>query len=285
MIVRLAGGLGNQFFQYAFGRVHAEKTGEELSLDTWAFHRDKLRNYELDKYNIKKSKQRFWRRVFCNIVWELKSHIGHTRWLEKIVKMECEKENFLLQEITTKDAYAVGYWHNVKFFDAYADMIKSELRYNGVLSDKQKEMIKTMQNEQSVAMHIRRTDHLSNTCKKIYADIEKQYYLSAIEYLQKQVGKVQIYVFSDDIEWCKKEYADTENLIFIDGSISASPHTDVELMRNCKHFIITNSTFSWWSSWLAEYENKIIVAPKRWLVDDEKDRKMIEALAKDYILL
>ena len=285
MIVRLSGGLGNQFFQYAFGRAYSEKTGERMDLDTWSFYRDKLRNYELDNYNIKKGKKRFWRRVFCNIVWELKTHIGHTAWLEKLAKMECEKENFLLQDIKLKDAYVVGYWHNVKFFDEYSHILRNELKYTGEISEVQRNLIETMKQEQSVAMHVRRTDHLVGQCKKIYADIEKEYYLSAMEYLKEQVGDVQIYVFSDDIQWCKKEYADIENLIFIDSSISVSPHTDMELMRNCKHFIITNSTFSWWSSYLAKYEEKIIVAPKRWLVDDDKDRKMIDALARDYILI
>lgn len=285
MIVRLSGGLGNQFFQYAFGRAYEEKNGERLDLDTWSFYRDKLRNYELDNYNIKKGKKRFWRRVFCNIVWELKTHIGHTAWLEKLAKMECEKEVFLVQDIDIKDAYMVGCWQNVKYFEEYSDIIKKELTYKGALTDVQKDLITNMKKEQSVAMHIRRADYLTATCKKIYADVDKAYYLDALEYIRKMSGELKIYIFSDDIEWCKQEFADLENCIFVDNTISATQYTDLEIMRSCKHFIIANSTFSWWGAYLAEYENKIIVAPKRWLVNDVSNQRIIDALAKDYILI
>lgn len=285
MIVRLSGGLGNQFFQYAFGRAYSEKTGERMDLDTWSFYRDKLRNYELDNYNIKKGKKRFWRRVFCNIVWELKTHIGHTAWLEKLAKMECEKEVFLMQDIEVKNAYVVGCWQNVKYFEEYSGVIKDELIYKGELTDIQNELIADMKKEQSVAMHIRRTDYLTPTCKKVYADISKEYYLNALKYIQKMVGKIKIYIFSDDIEWCKQEFASLDNVVFVDNLISVTPYADLELMRNCKYFITANSTFSWWGAYLADYDKKIIVAPKRWLVNDMANQRIVDALAKDCILI
>lgn len=285
MIVRLSGGLGNQFFQYAFGRAYEEKTGEEVSFDTWSFYRDKLRNYELDNYNIKKCKKRFLKRFFCNIVWELKTHIGHTEWLEKFVKMECEAELFMTQIISTEDAYVVGFWQNEDYFSDYLKMIKSELIYNGPISGKQSEIIEKMRSEQSVAMHIRRTDYLSDVGKTIYEKIDKAYYLSALEYLRNRVGDIQVYIFSDDIAWCKNEYSDIENLIFIDDSISTSQHTDMEMMRNCKHFVIANSTFSWWGAWLADYANKIVISPKKWFVDSKINENIMTALMKECILL
>lgn len=286
MIVRLSGGLGNQFFQYAFGRAYAEKTGEELSLDTWSFYRDKLRNYELDNYNIKKGKKRFWRRVFCNIVWELKTHIGHTGRLEKLVKMECEKENFLLQEIETKDAYAVGYWHNVQYLKKIQDMLVEEFHYIGELTTTQRTLIAEMQKEKAVAMHIRRGDYLSEACSKIYVNLEKDYYKKALEYIMTTKTNVgRIYVFSDDIAWCKAEYKDLENAVFIDETISTNQYTDMELMQNCAYFIIANSTFSWWASWLSQSEGKVIVAPKNWYVNNEKNEKAINALMGECVLM
>jgi len=147
-------------------------------------------------------------------------------------------------------------------------------------------MIQKMRLQQSVAMHIRRTDYLTAIGKTVYESIDKDYYLVAIKYLSTRLKEKPVfYVFSDDIEWCKNEFKDICDLIIIDSSISDNQHTDLELMRNCKHFIIANSTFSWWGARLAENKQKIIICPKKWMVDCKIDEKIVNALTRRCIRL
>jgi hypothetical protein len=70
-------------------------------------------------------------------------------------------------------------------------------------------------------------------------------------------------VCSDHIEWCKRKLAQIpKNFVFIEGN----PHYfDLYLMSFCTHNIISNSTYSWWSAWLNQNPDKLVIAPETWV--------------------
>ena len=89
------------------------------------------------------------------------------------------------------------------------------------------------------------------------------YFKEAVQRMQKEVKNPKFFIFSDDIEWCKK------NLDFFPKGTQFEPlenpvYEKLRLMYNCKHFIISNSTFSWWAQFLSRNDKKVVIAPKVW---------------------
>ena len=121
-----------------------------------------------------------------------------------------------------------------------------------------------IKNNNSVAVHIRRGDYLSNPKARYFHGILGQdYYKKSITYIRKKLKKPSFFIFSDDIHLVKKTFPffNNKNYTFINTN---SAMNDLYLMKNCKHFIIANSTFSWWGAWLSTNKSKIICSPKKW---------------------
>ena len=71
-----------------------------------------------------------------------------------------------------------------------------------------------------------------------------------------------ILIFSDDIQWCKQNIK-LDNCIYITSDIF-DDYEQLYLMSLCDDNIISNSSFSWWGSYLNNNINKKIIAPKIW---------------------
>ena len=112
---------------------------------------------------------------------------------------------------------------------------------------------------ETTSIHVRRGDYLK--LSHAHTNLSPEYYAEAV----KITNTKNYIVFSDDIEWCKNNFAwlaaMDKNIIF---STNKSPVEDLTIMAGCQNNIIANSSFSWWSGWLNPNTNKTIVAPKNW---------------------
>jgi hypothetical protein len=87
------------------------------------------------------------------------------------------------------------------------------------------------------------------------------YYASAIEYIKKKVVVPYFFIFSDDIEAAKKMDLALKNIEYVENNNDVIPAhiKDLNQMASCSHFIIANSTFSWWAAFLGQKSDKLVL--------------------------
>lgn len=273
IIVRLCGGLGNQLFQYAFGQSRAMAMNTKLFLDVNVSLRGKKADFLLNVFRIDAQLLKGPERIIYNILFygnrKLKIKNGLT----------FESEIFQIDNLDNKQCgYFFGYWQNVGYFNDIRKKLQQELEYNGTLPEKIYELIRKLEAENSVALHVRRGDYLQAGYNAIYVTQNMDYYNNAIEYIESVVNNPKYYIFSNDIEWCKANLKSDKNISFVSDIITKNSVEDFELMKHCRYFIISNSTFSWWPAWLSDYDNKIVMSPSRWFHDEGMNQKALKAL-------
>jgi len=161
-----------------------------------------------------------------------------------------------------------GYWQTEKYFKHRRQEIID--LFTGYKKDNLDRLLQILSWDKTIAIHVRRGDYLKLQHAHVVQTIE--YFQTALqkimeklnyESLQNMNKDYKIIIFSDDINWCKNNefFKSLENKKFI---INTKTIEDMYLMSMCSHNIISNSTFSWWGSWLNENPNKIVVAPKLW---------------------
>lgn len=152
----------------------------------------------------------------------------------------------------------IGYFQSEKYFAHCAKMILGYLCFNagGVNPPYFPEF-------NSCAVHVRRGDYVNHPC---YHSINLNYYREAIDHMDQSTT---LYIFSDDIAWCKanftKEITLNRPLVFVEGN---SDIVDLYLMAHCRNHIIANSTFSWWGAWLGQSSTQTVIAPDKWFAGE-----------------
>lgn len=125
-------------------------------------------------------------------------------------------------------------------------------------------IMKKMQDTNSIAIHIRRSDHLYDNEELI----DNGYFSRAINFIKKNVDNPIFFIFSEEITWCQENKGLIGligcELCYIDWNKGEYSYRDMQLMTYCKHNILAISAFSWWGYYLSLYENKIVCAPKGW---------------------
>ena len=277
IIVNIKDGLGNQMFQYATGYVLAKKINTSVICDTrYLIEKKKnppkdyvIREFDLDIFGIKAPRIETFKllptfQFFKNYV------VRHnvTKLLDKFnqnVLMErSRKIDLRIIKNKRKNLYIDGYWQSEEYFKEYRNDIIKLFNFDDLIHKKNNIIFKNEINfEYDVCLNVRRTDHLKS--KELNA-VTINYYINSINYFKKILNKsFKIYVFSDDLEWCRKNFNKNDNCIFVEHVLAGEKFKNYLYLMSCfKNFIIPNSSFAWWAAWLSKFDNKIIIAPKNW---------------------
>ena len=280
-IVNIKGGLGNQMFQYAFACKLKKVRPEECIL----FDLKDYKGYKLNKYELKSVFSIDLKTPSFVQLISMTSPFSSNKLYGKVFRKLFKTLGLRKKEIVEKghfyyhpdllqikgDAYYDGYWSNVKYFEDIRDQLLMDFSFRKKIGEKALLTLNQIKSTNSVGLHVRRGDYLLFDIYKGICNID--YYKKAIDYIKKHVENPYFYVFSNDLAWCKENLSPyLEKYTLVDGNTGPDNYIDMQLMMNCKHNIIANSTFSWWGAWLNQNENKIVVSPEKWLNDENVGR-------------
>lgn len=277
IIVKLMGGLGNQMFQYAFGKLLETKFNSSVFFDkSWfdqKFEGITPRDFGLDIFNISlhfiDSKQLFFRDYQHSWFKILKQKIKGKTVCNKIYE-----DSFSFEQIKLKKKYYLeGYWQNHEYYKGVRDKVAKEFLFPAFSNTKDNNLQNMICNSESVAVHIRRGDYVkSPKTNKYHGTCSMEYYKKAVNKILFEIPDAKFFLFTDDPDYVKSNFGFLSDWVLVSDNIR-SEADELNFMHLCKHFIIANSSFSWWGAWLSQNTNKTVIAPKQWYKNPEANEK------------
>jgi hypothetical protein len=282
------GGLGNQLFQYAYARGLKE-LGYSVGLDIQTFYQEDnykpgttFRDYLLDKFQISIPPVNIYKSGYGFILRGFKYQNSLVRKLFKFVFFFWHKNHFINCDNLTrydpalldirKNCYISGYFQSIKYFSSIKDVLKNELKPTEKLAENfYCNFIESQNRSNTVAIHIRRGDYTGSG-----NELPFTYYQNAVDYMAKKLnGSLQLFIFSDDIQYVRHNFSFSHQAFWVNEDRSLNDFEEFITMSKCRHFIIANSSFSWWAAWLSSNDKKIICAPNQWVANPDDYRDII----------
>lgn len=161
-----------------------------------------------------------------------------------------------------KNIYFYGFFESSKYFEEIIDILRKE--FVSTISSPFLSLLENIKSSNSVCVSVRAGDFLTNKFVNDYYVCKPQYFYKSIEYFTNKLTNPVFYIFSDDIEWVKKNLIFSKELNVVFEPENLSLFDKISLMSSCKHFILSNSSFSFWTQILSDNNSKIVVAPSRW---------------------
>lgn len=300
------GRCGDQFFQYAFSRKIQLRMNDQSPLQFNFFNQERWRkklNDEsfrndlqffnvvdnnsfvsekkcFDSFSSKKQKKLFEKYIFIKkIVFRTKLKLLAKHYQKKLQKngIYYDDEYFELYSYPKKnvDVFIRGYFENYKYLYNDDELRKALLieltpKDNTLASDDL--LFNYILNNECVCVSMRSWGEIAGDKKTFNSRMvcDENYYKKAFDLIINTCPNVTFIIFSDNIDWAKKTIGNSFKALYESGKNTICEK--ITLMKNCKHFIIANSSFSWWTQYLSDNKNKIVVSPNRWYTDSDDKR-------------
>lgn len=288
----LNGGLANQAFQYIFARYYElSHPGEIMFLDDSYFAQNTVHNgYELEKvFGLKPHMlSEYFDQESWNYILEERKHgksvpqiladnqfdicmisevgDGYKNFNPFLGKVMPIPTSGYFPEIMDYpgDVYYHGYWINKHWFDTYQDGFLKEFRFPELTDKKNRMYLDKITNTQSVSIHIRRGDYVALG----WAYSERDCKALAQRFVSEKTGKWNLFVFSDDIDWCKDHeallgFSLFDQIDYIEGNTDGRNYIDLQLMSACRAMIMSNSAFCYLAALLNTHKTYALNPTKR----------------------
>lgn len=270
VIARLAGGLGNQLFMYAFAKALSVRNGVPLVLDTrGGFIRDRnyRRTYLLDhlippERQASRTQSRTWP-LIGRTLQSLDRKLNARLPLEKRYYLRERSAGFdteIHDMRITRPIIVDGYWQTERYFDDLP--LRDLIHFPEPLTRAIDTESQAIRNSNAVCLAVRRYEEIPKL-KRPMVILDADYYRRAMTRLEEQVENPHYFVFAQDMQWARENLRSDHPITF---ASEKDPDTgaiqDLYLMTQCRHYIISNSTLHWWGVWLNADRENIVCAPR-----------------------
>lgn len=266
-------------FQYAFGKAAAQKLGARLLIDKSMFDLPYIpEKYRLNAFDLELEFTSRGRNFVTRVLLSPKVPPGARRLMRKVLTTDvlheaqaaAELGRMSTQPLSRRRMVLVGYFQTPSAFEHLADDLRRDF-FIPVKSQGAKDTLDDIEASEAVALHVRRGDYVNVAeFREKLGVLDVGYYVPAMAFIRERVAKPKFFVFTNDPGWAEKKLsAISDDVVVVGPGKSGSDLEDMALMRACTHFIVSNSTFSWWPAFLANRPGKIVVSPNPWFIEDD----------------
>lgn len=282
--LKATGRLGNQLFQYAFIKYLQKHTGQDIAITF-----DRVRSFSKEKndgwdnslndflisdykeiYYYQKKYMPLWiklkiTRKFIELLQKYRLYNGHGELFGVIYCYNPQEQKFEL--IKNKNYIVDGLFEYDYIVNDIFEQIVGKLTNKELLTETGKNFLNKIENQKTICLSVRKFDLEDLKFKDYFQVCGREYYYKALDYILQFSPNAKIVVFSDAVQWCKENlylenrYKNTQILYECDD---LNLNEKLVIMAQCSHFVISNSTFSWWAQKLGNNKSKIVCAPKKW---------------------
>jgi Glycosyl transferase family 11 len=293
--IRLQGGLGNQMFQYAAGLALATQWNVGFSLDL---------RFLLDRSpRLKHVFRDFDLPVFPAATYVLASESecrplmgsypasgydrlrkrlgGFSRWISQV---DAPAPILGLGQIKPP-YYLDGYWQSEDYFAVVQDEVRRRFSLPEPALPASRELAMEIAGAPSVMLNVRRGDYVAHAgSANCHGFCGLAYYERAIALIRRVQPDAPIYVFSDEIEWCRDNLRIMDPVFYVGHQHAGERFRDyLRLMTHCQYFIIPNSSFAWWAAWLGARPGKLVLCPRQWFNDAASEARSRDVVPNGWI--